>query len=98
VQTYAILRRHVCSTRDELDEAGERSNHVRESEMTGQMRWIRSYFFREEDGAIGTICVYESESAEAVREHAARARIPADEVLPVFETVVKLADPEPVTV
>jgi len=97
VQTYAIMRRRVCDTREELDEAGERSNHAREVEMPGQLRWIRSYFFHEEDGTIGTICVYESGSVEAVREHAARARIPATEVLPVFETVVKQPDPEPVT-
>jgi hypothetical protein len=97
MQTYAIMRRHAVATREELDEAGDRSNFVREQEMTGQMRWIRSYFFDEADGTIGTICVYEAESPDAIREHARRARIPADEVLPITETVVKLADPEPVT-
>jgi hypothetical protein len=94
---YAIMRRHVCSTREELDEAGERSNAVRHGEMAGQMRWIRSYFFREEDGRIGTICIYESVSPDAIREHAERASIPAVEVLPVFETVVAEPDPAPVT-
>jgi hypothetical protein len=97
VQTYAIMRRRGWTTRDELDEAGDRSNAVREGEMAGRMRWIRSYFFREADGSLGTICVYEAESAEAIREHAGRAILPADEVLEVFETVIAHADPEPVT-
>ena len=76
---------------------GDRSNAVRDGEMTGQMRWIRSYFFHEEDGTLGTICIYESESPDAIREHARRAKLPADEVLPVFETVVAHPDPPPVT-
>jgi hypothetical protein len=98
MQTFAIMRRRGWTTRDELDQAGDRSNVVREGEMVGQMRWIRSYFFQEEDGSLGTICLYESESADAIREHASRADLPADEVLPIFETVVAQADPEPVTI
>ncbi len=91
--TFAIMRRNISRTRKELDEAGERSNAVRHGEMAGQMLWIRSYFFEEEDGTLGTICVYEAESADAIREHARRAEIPADEVLPVTETVVAAPDP-----
>ncbi len=97
MQTYAIMRRRGWSTRDELDDAGDRSNTVREGEMAGQMHWIRSYFFEEEDGTLGTICIYEAQSADAIREHAGRALLPADEVLPVTETVVARPDPEPVT-
>ena len=62
--------------------------------MPGQMRWIRSYFFREDDGTLGTICIYEAESPDAIGEHARRAGLPADEILPVLETVVNEADPE----
>jgi hypothetical protein len=93
VPTFAIMRRNISRTREELDEAGERSNAVRHGEMAGQMLWIRSYFFEEEDGTLGTICVYEAESADAIREHARRAEIPADEVLAVTETVVAAPDP-----
>jgi hypothetical protein len=92
--TFAIMRRNISRTRKELDEAGERSNAVRHGEMAGQMLWIRSYFFEEEDGTLGTICVYEAENADAIREHARRADIPADEVLPVTETVVAAPDPQ----
>jgi hypothetical protein len=94
VPTFAIMRRNVSRTREELDEAGERSNAVRHGEMAGQMLWIRSYFFEEENGMLGTICIYEAKSADAIREHALRAEIPADEVLPVTETVVAALDPQ----
>ena len=96
MQTFAIMRRRGWTSRAELDEAGDRSNFVREDEMAGQMRWIRSYFFREDDGGFGTICIYEAETADAIREHARRALLPADEILPITETVVAQADPEPV--
>ena len=97
MQTYAILRRGGWTSRGDLGDAGDRSNAVRDGEMAGQMHWIRSYFFSEEDGTLGTICIYESESPEAILEHARRATLPADEVLPVFETVVARPDPPPVT-
>jgi hypothetical protein len=98
MQMYAIMRRSVVATREELDVAGERSNHAREVEMDGRLRWIRSYFFHESDGTIGSICVYEAEGPDDVREHAQRANISADEILPVFEMVVNRPDPQPASV
>jgi hypothetical protein len=95
MQMYAIMRRNGWETRDGLDDAGERSNYTREVEMEGGLRWIRSYFFREEGGRLGTICIYEAESADAIWEHARRAKLPADEILPVEEMVVNLPDPQP---
>jgi hypothetical protein len=95
MQTYAIMRRRGWATRQELDEAGERSNRVREGEMAGQMLWVRSYFVGEADGTLGTICIYEADGPDAIREHARRAELPADEILPISETVVVRPDPEP---
>jgi hypothetical protein len=95
MKTYAIMRRHGWATRRELGDAGDRSNHVREGEMAGQMRWVRSYFFREEDGTLGTICIYEADDPDAIREHARRAELPADEILPIFEMDVPRPASEP---
>jgi hypothetical protein len=95
MQTYAIMRRRGWATRHDLDEAGERSNRVREGEMAGQMLWVRIYFVREEDGTLGTICIYEADGPDAIREHARRAELPADEILPISETVVVRPDAEP---
>jgi hypothetical protein len=59
--------------------------------MPDRVRWIRSYVTQEQDGSIGTVCVYQGTDAEAVREHARRAGLPANEILPVGDTIVATA-------
>lgn len=63
--------------------------------MSNDIRWIRSYVLDEGDGTVGTVCVYQASNPEAVREHASRAGLPADEVIPVADTVLVRSDPEP---
>jgi Protein of unknown function (DUF4242) len=46
---------------------------------------------------VGTVCVYQATSIENVKEHAARAGLPVDEVIPVADTVLVRPDPEPST-
>jgi hypothetical protein len=64
--------------------------------MSADIRWIRSYVVRERDGGLGTLCVYQASSPEKIREHAARADIPATDVLEVVDTVIVRPDPVPV--
>jgi hypothetical protein len=59
------------------------------------VRWIRSYVLSEEGGELGTFCIYEGESPEAIREHARASGMQADEVVPIADTVVVRPDPEP---
>jgi len=47
----------------------------------------------EEDGTLGTVCIYQAEDEEAIMEHAQRAELPADEVIPVANTVIIRDDP-----
>jgi Protein of unknown function (DUF4242) len=47
---------------------------------------------------VGTVCVYQATSEEKVREHASRAGLPADEVIPVLDTVLVRPDPSPAKV
>ena len=51
----------------------------------------------EEDGTLGTVCIYQATDADAVRRHAAAADLPADEIIPVVDTVIVRADPQPAT-
>jgi hypothetical protein len=95
MNTYAILRRSGWDSPEELDEAAGRSRQVGEGEMSDDVRWIRSYVLEEASGSIGTICIYQARSPEAVREHATRAELPVDEVVPVVDTVIVQPDPEP---
>jgi Nickel responsive protein SCO4226-like len=96
MELYAILRRGGWATAEELIEATARSSAEGER-MQDEVRWIRSYFLAEQDGSVGTICIYEAASPEAVRLHAERAELPVDEIVTVADTVVVRPDPAPVT-
>jgi hypothetical protein len=96
VNTYVILRRGGWRSPAELEEAAARSTRVGE-EMSDDIRWIRSYVLEEGGGTVGTVCIYQATSPEAIREHAQRADLPADEIIPVADTVLVRPDPEPAT-
>jgi hypothetical protein len=95
MQLYAILRRDGFVDGSDLQEAAARSTKVGDEEMSEQVRWIRSYVLSEESGRLGTLCIYEAASPEAIRDHAGRAGLPVDEVVPVATTVVVRPDPAP---
>jgi hypothetical protein len=95
MDTYVILRRSAWASGDELGEAAGRSKKVGDEEMSDDIRWIRSYVLKESDGRVGTVCIYQATSPEAIREHASRADLAADEIIPVADTVVVRPDPEP---
>ncbi|HWK30040.1 MAG TPA: DUF4242 domain-containing protein [Solirubrobacter sp.] len=95
MELYTILRRGGWRSGAELEAAAVRSTQVGDEEMAGDVRWIRSYVLDEGGGTFGTVCIYEASSPEAIREHASRSGLPVDEVIPVADTVVVRADPEP---
>lgn len=94
MQTYVILRRSGWQSAEDLEVAAERSTQAGE-QMSDDVRWIRSYVLDEGKGAVGTVCVYQATSPEALRRHAEAADLPLDEVIPVADTVLVREDPEP---
>ncbi len=97
METYVILRRGGWRTVEDLQEAAARS--TAEGEKTpDDVRWIRSYVTAEQDGSVGTVCIYQASSPEAIRVHASRADLPIDEIVKVADTVVVRPDPAPVGV
>jgi hypothetical protein len=94
MDTYVILRREGWRSPAELEKAAARSSQVGDQEMSDDIRWIRSYVLEEEGGAVGTVCIYQASSPEAIREHADRAGLPADEIIRVADTVILRPDPE----
>jgi sporulation protein YlmC with PRC-barrel domain len=92
---YVILRRSGWRSGEELQAAAERS--AEEGERRGDVRWIRSYVLEESNGKVGTVCIYEAESPEAIRGHARDADLPADEIIKVADTVLVRPDPEKAT-
>lgn len=94
MDTYVILRRGGWRSPEELQQAAARSTKVGDEEMSSDIRWIRSYVLEEGDGSVGTVCIYQASSPEAIREHASRADLPADEIIAVADTVLVRPDPE----
>ncbi len=93
MDTYVILRRDGWRSPEELGEAAARSTAEGER-MPDDVRWIRSYVLEEGNG-VGTVCIYQASSPEAIREHASRAGLPVDEIVAVADTVVVRPDPAP---
>jgi Protein of unknown function (DUF4242) len=95
---YAILRRSGWRSGAELEEAAARSTRVGNEDMPDEVRWIRSYVLEEREGSVGTVCIYEATSPEAIRKHADLAELPVDEIIAVADTVVVRPDPQPIAI
>jgi hypothetical protein len=93
LKTFVILRRSAWADATELGLAADKSTQVGNEEMPDDVRWIRSYVLAETDGRLGTACVYQATSEDAVREHAERAGLACDEVIAVADTVIVRDDP-----
>ena len=76
MQLYVIQRRNGFRDAEDLQAAAARSTAEGDKEGSG-VRWIRTYVVQEEGGELGTFCIYEGESPEAIRAHAAATPMPA---------------------
>jgi Protein of unknown function (DUF4242) len=97
MDTYAIFRRGGWRTQAELEDAAARSR-IEGDRVPDEIRWIRSYVLAERDGTVGTVCIYQASSPEAIRAHAAKADLPVDEIVAVSGLLRLQPDPEPATV
>jgi hypothetical protein len=93
MQTYAILRRSAWRSGEDLEEAAARSTKVGNEDMPDDVRWIRSYVLEEDGGSVGTVCIYQATSPDAIRKHGDLAELAVDEIVPVADTVVVREDP-----
>jgi hypothetical protein len=92
MNSYVILRRGGWRSGEELERAAARSTEAGE-QMPDDIRWIRSYVLAEPIGGVGTVCIYEASSPEAIRRHAANADLPVDEIVQIADTVIVRPDP-----
>ncbi len=74
---FIVKRTLPALSQDQLQEVGKKV--VATCDQMG-IQWIRSHLTA--DGK-HSFCEFEAPSAEACREHAARAGLPVDEVIPV---------------
>ena len=98
LKLYAIRRLNAWQSPDELEQVAARSKQVADDDFQADIRWIRSYVIAEEDGTLGSICIYQASSPDAIRKHAHRVGMPADQILDIADTVMIRPDPvaEPV--
>jgi hypothetical protein len=93
MNTYVILRRSSWRSPEELQQSAARSEEAGEN-MSDDIRWIRSYVMEEKSGDLGTVCIYQASSPDAIRRHGDIAVLPVDEIIPVMDSVVKRPDPQ----
>jgi sporulation protein YlmC with PRC-barrel domain len=58
--------------------------------------WATAQDLKETDGTVGTVCISQASSPEAIREHARRVDMPADQIINLADTVVVRPEPESV--
>jgi sporulation protein YlmC with PRC-barrel domain len=94
MKTYVIRRQQAWQSPAELEATAARSKEVAENDFPDDIAWIRSYVISEPGGSLGTVCIYQASDEEAVRRHAQRVDMPADEILEVADTVIIRPDPQ----
>jgi sporulation protein YlmC with PRC-barrel domain len=93
MNTFVIRRRNAWQNAKELEATAGISLRIGNDEMSDRIRWLRSYVVQETDGTLGTVCIYEASDEHAIREHARRVGMPADEITQIGETVIIRDDP-----
>jgi Protein of unknown function (DUF4242) len=88
MNTYAIRRMNAWQSPEEVEQVAQRSKQVADDDFPADIRWIRSYVIAEDDGTLGSICIYQASDPDAVRRHAHRVGMPADLILDVADLVV----------
>jgi hypothetical protein len=89
---YTILRRYGFQDGAILEAAAARSSEIADA-MPDDIRWIRSYVISETSGELGTVCIYEASSEEAIYKHAKAAGLPVTEIIRIADTVIVRPDP-----
>lgn len=90
-----LIRRNGFANVADLEAAAVRSANEGDKPGSG-VRWIRSYVVPQDGEKVGTVCIYQADSPETIRAHAAASEMPADTIELILDTVI--VRPDPVTV
>jgi sporulation protein YlmC with PRC-barrel domain len=93
MNTYAIRRKNAWGSPEEVEQVAARSKEVADNDFPADIRWIRSYVVAEKDGTLGSVCIYQATDDDAIRQHAHRVGMPADEIHDIGDTVIIRPDP-----
>jgi hypothetical protein len=92
---YLVRRRAFCCDTAELERRFSSAQRIAEEDMPREVSWLHSHVVHEVDGTLGSVCLYQGVEPGALREHAVRAGLPADEIVPVLGRIVFREDPLP---
>lgn len=92
-RVYLIRRRNFWSSAAALDRSAALSRRIGDEQMASEVSWLHSYAVRESDGTLGTVCLYQAVSPAALRDHARRCAMPADQIVAVLGRIVYRDDP-----
>jgi|RhiMetdeSRZDD1v2_1073273.scaffolds.fasta_scaffold218204_3 hypothetical protein len=84
MQTYLVVRRSAWSSEREQRDAEARST-AEAARMADDIASIWDYVLEECDWTVGSVSIVRASSPEAVRRHAAAARLPVDEIVRIAE-------------
>jgi len=89
---YLIRRRNFWKSAADFETSAAISRRVDE-EMAREVSWLRTYAVKENDGTLGTVCIYQGVDPKALSKHAGRVGMPADEIIPVIGRIVFREEP-----
>ena len=55
---------------------------------------IKTAVIKQPKRGLGTVCIYQASSEEAIRKHAAEADLPVSDIVAIANTVVVRPDPQ----
>ena len=84
---YLVSRTLGAVTDEQLDAAAERSSRVRDEQFP-EIEWEHSHVVRDDAGALTSYCIYAAPTMQHIRDHAAAAGLPADEVREIERDLV----------
>ncbi|MFT3957217.1 MAG: DUF4242 domain-containing protein [Piscinibacter sp.] len=94
-KVYLVRRHGIAADAAQFERRLATARRIADEDMPRQLSWLHSYVLHEDDGALGTACLYQAVDPGALREHALRAGLPADEITPVFGRVVFREEHDP---
>ncbi len=87
-RVHLVRRRSAWAGADDFVRSAGIARRIAEQDMPRELVWLHSHLVDEGDGRLGSVCVYQAVGAAALREHARRAGLPADDIVPVIGRVV----------
>lgn len=87
-RVYLIRRRRHWPDAAALERSAALSRRISDEQMGLELSWLHSHVVQESDATLGTVCFYQAVGPAALREHARRCAMPADEIVPVLGRIV----------